>query len=238
VAADRLADEARGLHVLDELLQVARAGLAALGRADRLLHGGELALDDARAGELRRVADEAGLEARERFELQVDEHLVGALDAVGGDELGGLGVARQEQVVGALVGDRDAHAGLVDVGESLERRAGRHEVGDRDLEVGRREGDLVGALRLVAEEGDVPHALLHAVGELAGGVELDVVGLDAEALCELAPEVGGDALRRAIGRVLQHQQEVGVVEADAELAGGRELGDGGGRDAAHGFLAQ
>src|SRR6185295_14788041 len=102
----------------------------------------------------------------------------------------------------------------------------------RDLEVGGAEGDLGGALRLVAEERHVPQHGLHAVGELAGGVELDEFHRHLHALCQLAREVGRDALRRAIRLVPQHEEEVAVVEADAQLAGRGEVLLGGGRNGA------
>src|SRR5690606_34458888 len=47
VVPDRVRDEAAGLHVFDERLQVFEPGGAALRRAGRLLHRGEVAVEDA-----------------------------------------------------------------------------------------------------------------------------------------------------------------------------------------------
>src|SRR5439155_702699 len=71
--------------------------------------------------------------------------------------------ARKIKVVGALLRHRDAHALAIDVGHAADRRARGHQITGLDLEVRRRKVDLRGALRLVADEGDVPHAALHRV---------------------------------------------------------------------------
>jgi hypothetical protein len=69
----------------------------------------------------------------------------------------------------------------------------------------------------------VPLRIADRIGELAGGGVPDELHRDTQALAELAPKVGRDAARRAIGLVAQHQQEVGVVQADAQLARRCEL---------------
>jgi len=66
MALDQAGDQARGRGVLDGVAQEGGAGLGRLGRADRLLHGGEVALQDAGAGELLEVLQQARLEAGER----------------------------------------------------------------------------------------------------------------------------------------------------------------------------
>ena len=138
--------------------QEGRAGRVLARRADRLLHGGELAVEDARAGQLLDVGDQPRPQAGERVELVGDELLVGAVEGVGPHQRGVLDVAVEPEAVGAAPRHGDAHARLVDVGDGLDRRAGRHQVGRLDLAVGGGEGDLLGALRLGADQADVPGA--------------------------------------------------------------------------------
>ena len=150
------------------------------------------------------------------------------------DELRVLQRAAEVQVVGGAVGDRDAHAGTIDVVDRADRRAGRHEIARLDLEVRRREVDLGRAHRLVGEERDVPRARLAAVGELAGLVVVDELDREAGAAVDLARKIRGDPAGLAAGRRPLGKQEVAEVEPDAELAGRRQLGaDGGGEFGGH-----
>ena len=87
---------------------------------------------------------------------------------LGEDQLGVLDVAAQIELVGALLGHRDPHAFPVDVGDRVDRRAGGDQVGRGNLEVGRGERDLGGALRLGAEKRHVPDAGADRVTERAG----------------------------------------------------------------------
>src|SRR5258706_15477264 len=128
----------------------------ALGRADGLLDGGEVAFEDARARQLLDIAQQARLEAGERFEFLADEEIVGPLDAFGPDDLRLLDIAAEVEVVGALLRDRDAHPRAIDVAEPLDRRAGRDEIGGGNLKVRRGELYFLRALRLRAEEAHVP----------------------------------------------------------------------------------
>src|SRR5712691_4918173 len=132
--------------------------------------------------------------------------------------------AAEEQVVSALLRHRDAHARAIDIGQRADRRAGAHQVGDRDLEVCGGERDLVRALRLGAEEADVPGALPGPFGEIAGLAVLDELDRHAEAPRHLAAEVWRHADWYPIA-FSRDDEEVAVVDADAQLAARRQLRD-------------
>ncbi len=143
------------------------AGCVGLGGADRLLDGGELAVQDAGAGELFDVLEEAGAEAGERVEFFCDEQVVGGIEAPRADQLGVAEVAREPEVVGGPGGDRDPDARAVDLVDRRDRRARGYQVGGLDLGVGRRKRDRLGARRLGRDQADVPDVSSGRVGELA-----------------------------------------------------------------------
>ena len=136
----------------------------------------------------------------------------------------------QVESVGALIRHGNPHARAVDLVDGPDRRPRGDDVRRRNLEVGGRERDLGGALGLRAEERHVPRAGLHAVAELAGGVELDELDRHADPPAELAGHVGGDAAGVGRRRARSDQQEVAVVEPDPELSGRSDLGSNSGRD--------
>src|SRR3954467_1589191 len=230
VLLDDLRGEAAFPDVVCKLAHVLRGGGPALRGGDRLLHAGYLAVEHARAGRARLLLDELRLEAAEGLELLRHEKVVRRGNAFRAHELGFLQIAAEPEVIGAALRHRDAHALAVDVGDRLDRRAGGHEEGDRDLEVRRAEIHFVRALRLVAEEADVDLRRLHGVEELAGGVELHELERQARALGELAAAIRGDAARLAVRIVAGDDEEVGVVETDAQFSAGGEL-------LGHGFAA-
>src|SRR5512146_3112540 len=83
VALDQARDEAGLLRFLDEIAQEGEAGRVLLGRPDRLLHGGELAGQDARARQLGGDVDEARAQPGIGVHLLVREgldRLVGAVE--------------------------------------------------------------------------------------------------------------------------------------------------------------
>src|SRR4051812_20755622 len=209
--------------IVCKLAQVLRRRRATLRRGDRLLHAGDLALEDARARGARLLLDELRLESAERLELLRHEEIVGGGDALRAYQLRFFQIARKPEVIRASVRHRDAHAFAIDVCDLFDRRAGGHEKGDGDLEVGRAEIDLVRALRLVAEEADVHLRGLHRVEELARGIELDELERQASALGYLAAQIRRDAARLAVRIVAGDDEEVGVVEADAKLSAGGEF---------------
>ena len=73
VTFDQARDQARGFGVLDEVAQEGGAYVVRLGGADRLLDGGEAAVEDAGVGELLEVLQEARLETGERIQLFGDD---------------------------------------------------------------------------------------------------------------------------------------------------------------------
>src|SRR5208283_1203549 len=102
VALDQAGDKPGFLRLLDEVAQEGGAGGVALRSADRLLHGGELAVENSGAGQLLEIAEEAGPQAGQRVHLVVDELLKGDSAApFGSDHLGMLDVAGEPKVVGA-----------------------------------------------------------------------------------------------------------------------------------------
>ena len=87
-------------------------------------------------------------------------------------------------------------------------------------------GDLLGALRLGADQADVPHVLADLVAQLAGRLEGDVLHGHAQRGCDIARHVGRDADRVAVFAAAGDQQEVGEIDAGAQDAGGGKFGSG------------
>jgi hypothetical protein len=105
VLFDEARDEAGRFRFLDKVAQEGSAGGVAAQRSDGLLHGGELTIEDARAGQFCEVAQQAGAQAGERIELVVGELFGGAGETVGADQRGVLDVAFQPKVIGAARAD-------------------------------------------------------------------------------------------------------------------------------------
>jgi hypothetical protein len=139
-------------------------------------------------------------------------------------ELRVLDGAREEEVVCGLVAHGDAQALAIHVLDRAHGRVGADHVRALDLDVGRRECDLVRPLRIVGEECHVDPALLHLIGDLAGGVELQIFDACAQSPRELARELGPDAARRAAGGVALGDHGIAVVDRGAQDAPGRHLG--------------
>ena len=124
---ERLGDESRGLHLLDELAEVFRAGFAAPGRSHRLIDHHEPTFEQAQSGNAPSIGLELLLYAGGNFELLRYEH-VG--DGRGGgcpDDLRVLQVAREEQIVSASGPDGDPHALAIDIRIAANRRALRQQ---------------------------------------------------------------------------------------------------------------
>ena len=124
----------------------------------------------------------------------------------------------------AKPGDGDADAFPVDVGDRLDRRTRGHHVGRLDLDIGGRELDLLGTLRLGADQADVPYVLANLVAKLAGRLEGDVLHGHAQSGRDLARHVGRDPGGLAVFAATGDQQEVGEIDAGAQDAGGGKLG--------------
>src|SRR5262245_57306362 len=82
VPGNRLGHDAGGLHVLDERTKEAGRRLAIFRSADRLLDGGELAVQDAGAREFLDVGEKPRLEPGQRLELLAHERLERRIEAL------------------------------------------------------------------------------------------------------------------------------------------------------------
>src|SRR5713226_8636014 len=83
VPLDQAGDDAGFLRLLDEIAQEGEAGSVFLRRADRLLHGGELTVEDTRPRQLRGHIDQARPQPGIGVHLLVGERLdrlVGAVE--------------------------------------------------------------------------------------------------------------------------------------------------------------
>jgi hypothetical protein len=171
-------------------------------------------------GNLPDLRQEEGAKPGERVELLRHEELIGRGQAGGAHELSLLDGPRQVELVGRLVGDGDADALAVHLGDAPDRRAGRHQVGRLDLQIRRGERDLARAGGLGAQEGDVPDARLHRLRHLPRRFVAHPLHGRAQAAPQLAREVGGHPAELAGGRVLGGEKHVAVVDAHPQLAGG------------------
>ena len=133
---------------------------------DRLLDGGELAVEDACAGQPLHVGKKAWPEPGQRIQLLFEEQIERTVKPACPHQLGALDISAEEKVVGTAASDRDPDPVPVDILDSAEGRARRHEVGRLDLGVRCGERDRLGAGRLRADEADVPHAVGRRVREL------------------------------------------------------------------------
>src|SRR5437868_7302445 len=110
VALDQARDEPGFLRLLDKVAQKGGAGGIASRRADRLLHGGELPVENARTGQFLQIRQQPRPQPGERVHLVVDELLeCSPAAALRTDHLGMLDVAREPQIISAARADRDAH---------------------------------------------------------------------------------------------------------------------------------
>jgi hypothetical protein len=226
MALDQACDQARLLGLLDELREIARAFGCGFVAADRLLHGGELAVEDLEFRVLREVLQEAGAQARQGVELVFQELVERAVEPADRHQGRVLDVVLQPQPIGRPRRHGDAHAFIVDVGDRLQGRARRHHVGRLDLDIGRGEGHHRCALWLGADQADVPDVLARLVGELAGRLERHIGDGHAERGGDLLGHVGCDADRFGFLTAACDQQEVGEVYAGAQDAGRGEFSSG------------
>src|SRR5438477_3929541 len=91
------------LRLLDKVAQKGGAGGIGPHRADRLLHGGELPVENACAGQFLEIRQQPRAQAGERVHLVVDELLErGAAAPLGANDFGMLDIAREPQIVSAV----------------------------------------------------------------------------------------------------------------------------------------
>src|SRR5215831_7958215 len=225
VSGNEARNQPRRLGLLDEGAQERSSGRVLARRADSLLHGSELAIKDTRAGQFFDIAQQTRPQAGQRVELLAHELVVGTVQGVGTHQRRLLDVAIEPEAVGAAAGHSNAHAALVDIGNGLEMRTLRYQVRRLDLTVGRRKGNLRGALWLGPDEPNVPRAGIGRIGELARRLVGHVLDRYAEAHGDLAGHVGRYALRIAGCAAPGHQQEIRQIDTRAQDAGWRQLRD-------------
>jgi hypothetical protein len=170
-------------------------------------------------------ANQARPQAGQGLELVVHEPLEGAVDGVRPHQRRVADVALQPEVVSRPGGDRDPHPGAVHLGDRGDGRSGGHQVGRLDLAIGGGERDLLRALRLRPDQTDVPGTRPGRVRQLARPRIGHVADRHAEPVGDRARHVGRHALRVAGGAAAGHEQEVAQIDARAQHAGGRQLGE-------------
>jgi hypothetical protein len=151
------------------------------------------------------------------------------IDARGAHDRGLFQFARQEQVIRAAGDHADAHARAIDILVRARRRLdGQHvDAFDDDVRVG--EGDFRGALRVDREEADVPRPRLQAFEDVPRLLIRNAFESCAEALRELARDVGGNSARRARRGIASRKHRITEVDRSAQRATGGEVGDRRGR---------
>ncbi len=132
-------------------------------------------------------------------------------------------LACQEQIVGAALAHRDAHAFAIHVFVALHRRIGRDEVGAFADAVRRRLQHVLAARRVDRDEGDVPHSAARHLDHFARRVERHQLQRHAKARRQLARQLFADP--RALGddagmaqRVVDDAGEIDVLIAQPALA--------------------
>src|SRR5216683_3986634 len=193
-------------------------------RADRLLHGGELPVENARARARPCHLQQARAQPGIGVHLLTVELLERGGGAVELQQLRLLDVVFEPEPVSAPRSYRDTLPGLVDLGDIADRRARRHEIGRLDLAIGGGEVDYRGALRFGADQADVPNALLGVVGDLAWAGIGHVLHRHAEAGGDRRGHVGGDPGRVARRALSGNQEEIAHVDRRAQNAGRGKLG--------------
>src|SRR6185436_7678988 len=181
-------------------------------------HGSALAFEHARSRKSFGIGGEPRLESGEGFEFFPDEKPVRTFDAFGTHELRMLEAPGKEKIVSAFLRHGDAHALAVHVGELTNGRSRGDQKGNRNLQIGGAEGDLVRALRLIAEESYVPGSGLCRVGQFSRSVEYHELDGHSEPPSQLTSEIGRDAARLGTRPVAGHQKKIPGVDADAQLA--------------------
>jgi hypothetical protein len=97
-----------------------------------------------------------------------------------------LQLSTEEQVVGALRGYRNPDAVAIHVLDPLQRRTRRQQVRAFELDVSRREVDVVGTERVDRQVSDVPGIAPRTCADLAGGIVWDELERDADASRQLS----------------------------------------------------
>ena len=110
VALDEARDEARGLRLFDEVAQERRSRLVGARRADGLLHGSDLSVENPRPCQLGRVLDQTRTQTSECLQSFLAEKLERAGEPVSAHQLGVLQRAAEEKIERAAIGHGDPNA--------------------------------------------------------------------------------------------------------------------------------
>ena len=127
-----------------------------------------------------------------------------------------LQIAGEPEVECAAAISGDLVTADVDVVYRLERRAWRHEVSGLDLDIRRAEGDLRGASRLVADQGNRPRTGVDRRGDFARRRIRHETKLDTELASQLGRQRRRDALPLAGLVLARHEQEIAQIDGDGQ----------------------
>lgn len=130
-----------------------------------------------------------------------------------------------QSVQTALQAILDPHARGVNVRDGVDRRMGRNQIGRFDFGIGRRESDRLGALRFRADQPDILDAATRLIGQFAGRREWHIFHGHAQPQRDLPRHIGRHAFGIAVGALSRHQQKIRKVDARAQYARGRQLGN-------------
>ena len=178
------------------------------GSPNGLLHGGEPRVDNPCPGKLFDVRQEAWPQASESVQSIANELVVSAIHCLRSDQFGMLDVAVQPEAVGGAARHRDAHTGAIDIGDCLQGRTGRHQIGRLDLGIGRGKGDRLSALWLRADQADIPDTAFRRIGKRAGRLEQHVIYRHTQTHGDFAGHIGRYTFGFAIRAFPRDEQEV------------------------------
>src|SRR5499426_890716 len=146
------------------------------------------------------------------------------------DQFGMLNAATQKKIVSAARRDTHPHALPVDVFDSANRRSRRHEVSTFDLYIRSGEINLVCPARIDRQECHVPSTVFHGVEHFSSRVESDKLHRQVDALTKLVRQINGHAAECTAAGVFSRKHRIAIIDANAQLAGRREIRKHGSRD--------
>src|SRR5271169_2803030 len=136
MAFNEPSNKSRLLRLLDKVAQERRPRGVLPRRTDCLLHGGELPVEEARAGARLRDRQQARAQPGIGVHLLAVELLERGVGAVELQQLRLLDVVFEPEAVGASRSYRNSLSGLVDLSDIADRGARRHEIGRFNLAIG------------------------------------------------------------------------------------------------------
>ena len=135
-----------------------------------------------------------------------------------------LDVALEPKAVRGAAAHRNPHARPVDIGDGLKGRTRMHQIGRFDFAIRVRKSDLGGALRLCADQTDIPGIGPGGIGERRRPLVRHIADGDAEPFGDLGGHVGGNAGRVAGVGLAGHQEEIPHIDGSAQSPCRREFG--------------